>query len=235
MNLICLFEERRKLLKAEGAEGPWILIFDIDSTLMDTGPRNLEILDAAFGHFSFLKPWRDRIPLASPFWNICDPLVASGFDDRDKLDEVYRFWRQRFFTDEWVQLDRPYPGVAGCLHELKHRYFRLVYLTGRHSPGMEAGTRAGFEHHGLPVTPDETFRFKPSFDADDASFKEASCENLAHLGTVVGTLDNEPANVNLFSRSFPSALNLWMRTITSPQPEALTIGIKGLDLEAFNF
>jgi hypothetical protein len=234
MNLISLFEERRNLLKTEGAGGPWILVFDIDSTLMDTGPRNLAILSAAFGHFGFLKPWRDRIPLADPFWNICEPLVSAGFDDRDKLEQVCLFWGQRFFTDEWVRLDRPYPGVATCLHELKCRGFRLVYLTGRHSPGMEVGTRACFAHHGLPVTADETFRFKPSFEADDADFKAASCASLAALGTVVGTLDNEPANVNLFARYFPSALNVWMQTVSSPKPETLAENTLGVGLDVYH-
>jgi hypothetical protein len=233
MNLVDLYEAQRKNLKAEGAEGPWILVFDIDSTLMDTGPRNLKILDESLEHFMFLEPWRNRIQREKPLWNICDLLEASGFNDKDKLQEVYQFWKQRFFTDEWVQHDRPYPGVAECLTELKRRDFRLVYLTGRHSPGMEAGTRAGFEYHGLPASRDEVFLFKPSFEDDDAGFKAASCKSLAGSGTIVGTLDNEPANVNMFSRNFPAALNLGMRTITSPVPETLIPGTKGVGLDAF--
>jgi hypothetical protein len=233
MNLITIYEEKRAELRAAGTEKPWILIFDIDSTLMDTGPRNQKILDAAFDQFDFLKPWRDKLDTETPFWNICDPLVAAGLDDQFKLDLVYRFWRERFFTDEWVQLDRPYPGVAGCLHELKNRGFRLVYLTGRHSPGMEAGTRAGFLHHGLPASVDEVFSFKPGFDIEDARFKAAACKSLVELGTIVGTLDNEPANVNLFSRYFPAARNLWMQTITSPEPEEPARSVIAVGLEVF--
>jgi hypothetical protein len=99
---------------------------------------------------------------------------------------------------------------------------------------MEAGTRAGFARHGLPVGSDETFRFKPSFEADDAGFKAASCASLAALGTVVGTLDNEPANVNLFARFFPSALNVWMQTVTSPEPETLAENTLGVGLDVYH-
>ena len=231
MNLIDLFEERRESLTRGGAGGPWILIFDVDSTLMDTGPRNEAILEAAFESIPDLAPWKGRIPPVAGRWNILDPCREAGMRDRALLDDIRAFWQERFFTDRWVTCDRPYPGAAACLEELKLRGFCLVYLTGRHSPGMEVGTRASFEAHGLPAGAAERFFFKPSFDAEDQQFKLDSCAAIGALGTIVGTLDNEPGNVNLFVRNFPGALNLWMRTITSPRPETLVAGSRAVDPE----
>jgi len=49
----------------------------------------------------------------------------------------------------------------------------------------------------------------------------------------VGTVDNEPGNVNLFVRTFPEAHHVWMRTITSPSAEALAPGVAAIGPEAF--
>lgn len=213
-------------LEAEGRRGPWVALFDIDSTLMDTAPRNAGILAAALDEIPGLEPWKDKLILDGRTWNILDPLHRAGIQDANLLKEVERFWKTRFFTDEWVLLDEPYPGVAAFLHDLKASGFRLAYLTGRHANGMERGTRESFVRHGLPGTPAETFFFKPDFDMPDREFKESVCQQVADLGTLVVSVDNEPANVNLFRRAFPQAWIVWLDTVTSPDPEELKPGIE---------
>jgi len=51
------------------------------------------------------------------------------------------------------------------------------------------------------------------------------CHGVAALGTLVYTVDNEPANCNLFRKTFPEALVDWVDTVTSPEPEILGPGI----------
>jgi phosphoglycolate phosphatase-like HAD superfamily hydrolase len=157
---------------------------------------------------------------------VLDPLRRAGVTDESLLAEVQHFWRQRFFTDAWLAHDTPYPGVAAFLHALKDEGFRLAYLTGRDTVGMEAGTRKSFADHGLPSGPEEVFFFKPAFEMDDREFKASVCEHVAALGTLVVTVDNEPANVNLFRSAFPEALVVWLDTVTSPHPEPLVQGIE---------
>lgn len=231
--LIRRFAERRRSMEERGAEGPWLLVFDIDSTLMDTEARNRAILEAAFAEMAELAPWKPKIDWRGIGWNVLGPLEAAGFTDERLRARVRAFWQERFFTDEWTLLDRPYPAAADCLRKLKDAAFRLVYLTGRHSPGMEKGTRESFRVHGLPEA-EERFFFKPSFDEDDLAFKTAACAEIGRLGTVVGTLDNEPANVNLFARAFPDALNLHLRTISSPAAVPLAPGIETADPTDFH-
>ena len=223
----------RAKLQDLGRPGPWVALFDIDSTLMDTGPRNLAILEAAFEVIPALAPWRSRLDLRRQSWNVLDPLVAAGVDDPGLLATVLAFWRDRFFTDEWLDHDRPYPGVAEFLCELKAQGFLLAYLTGRHAGGMEVGTRKSLVDHGLPAGPEETFFFKPTFEMPDRDFKASVCEGVAALGTLVVTVDNEPANVNLFRPAFPEAIVVWLDTITSPNPERLVPGIEHRDLGFF--
>lgn len=223
---------RRRALEAQGHAGPWVALFDIDSTLMDTGPRNLAILTEAFQTLPDLRPWRSRVAFDGQAWNILAPLKQAGLDDA-LLDQVQDFWARRFFTDEWLVHDRPYPGVAPWLADLKAQGFRLAYLTGRHTQGMEAGTRRSFVDHGLPAGPEEAFFFKPTFEMGDRDFKASVCQAVAELGTLVVTVDNEPANVNLFRRAFPEALVVWIDTVTSPQPEPLISGIERVRTDYF--
>lgn len=223
MNLVDAFEKRRDELALCGLNGPWILIFDIDSTLMDTGFRNRAILEAAAAEMDELAPLTEHLDAISFSWNVVAPARELGTLTEGALDRLQAFWAARFFTDEWVVRDRPYPGAAEFLHELKKRGFALAYLTGRHMNGMERGTRESFRAHGFPV--EDTFFFKPRFEDSDEEFKKAACASISRLGTVVGSLDNEPVNVNLLARSFPHALNVWMKTIASPRPAVLNPGI----------
>jgi len=215
----------RRALQADGFRAPWVVLFDIDSTLMDTSPRNAAILAGALRDVRGLDAWRDRLVLDGRSWNVLDPLHAAGITDTSLLNAVSAYWKERFFTDEWVLLDQPYPGAADFVNALKAEGFRIAYLTGRHTDGMEAGTRESFARHGFPCGPDESFFFKPSFTLGDREFKESVCHHVEGLGTLVASLDNEPANVNLFRRRFPHALVLWLDTVTSPNPEPLLDGI----------
>jgi hypothetical protein len=228
-----LFVGHRVALQAAGHHGPWLVLLDIDSTLMDTAPRNAAILQAALGELTGLEAWRTRLPLDGQAWDILSPLRKAGLNDEDLLARLHRFWRERFFTDEWVLQDQPYPGAAAYLHRLKDEGFQLAYLTGRHSDGMEAGTRESFVRHGLPAGPTEVFFFKPTFEEPDREFKASVCHRVAALGTLVAALDNEPANANVFRQAFPSARVLWLDTVTSPAPEGLLAGIEITGPELF--
>ena len=224
-----LLEQRRRLAAA-GAPPPWIALFDIDSTLMDTSPRNRAILKAAADRIPGIRQVWPRLDLEKPFWNVVEPVRRAGLTDEAVLREVRAFWEERFFTDEWIQMDEPYPGVAAFLHALKDEGFGLAYLTGRHRQGMETGTRASFARYGLPAGPSETFFFKPDFSIDDLDFKTTVCREIEELGTLVLSVDNEPANANLFRSTFPAALTIWLDTVTSPAPAPLLPGIERRDI-----
>ncbi len=48
-------------------------------------------------------------------WGILEPLRRAGIDDQILFQKVEAFWEERFFSDEWLVHDRPYPGVAAFL------------------------------------------------------------------------------------------------------------------------
>lgn len=223
----------RELLKRKGRQGPWVALFDIDSTLMDTAPRNAAILEAAHDSVAGLETWRGRLTVDAGDWGILEPLKRAGIDDQALFARLQKFWTDRFFSNEWLVHDRPYPGVPGFLSALKAEGFLLAYLTGRDTNGMEGGTRKSFLDHGLPAGSQEVFFFKPSFEMGDREFKASALNSVADLGTLVAAVDNEPANVNLLRAKFSEAQVIWIDTLTSPEPEVLDKGIDKSGLDFF--
>ena len=55
---------------------------------------------------------------------------------------------------------------------------------------------------------------------EDKAFKDDALSDIrSYHGQVVATFENEPANANLFVRSFPEALHFFLETVSSPEPE----------------
>lgn len=227
-NIYTLLSVQREQLRSKGFYAPWVLVFDIDSTIMNTGPRNQAIADAAYAACPDL--FTGKPLLNGEVWDMCAALVRSGLLPEKNIPVLRKFWQDRFFTNEWLAYDRPYPHVAECLHALKNEGFILVYLTGRDAPGMEAGTRKSFRDNGLPAAGSEKFIFKPDFSIPDTEFKKTACAAIAALGTITGCIDNMSDNSNLFARCFPGACHICLETVTPPGSQPLASGIISLDI-----
>ncbi len=195
-----------------------VVLFDIDSTIMNTSPRNFAILKDAENHFSFLDGISRQLGPYRMGWNICDdvePVRPLSPDEKKKLHE---FWSERFFFDPWVRLDTPYPGVQELLGWLEQTGVRLVYLTGRDSVNMAGGTIEAFRSHGIPSGEKVTFLFKPTQETEDLPFKKRAFEEINRMGRVVLAVENEPANANAMLEAFPAAAVALIETITAPDP-----------------
>lgn len=193
-------------------------LFDIDSTIMDTSPRNMQILREIGQEWPDLQPAVEEIRPEDIGWNIFAPLEAHTSLDKESREAIHQFWKERFFTDQYVLCDRPYPGVRELLSWLRGRGLRLVYLTGRDQPNMSVGTRDSFARHDLPLGEDTRFIFKPTFEEADLPFKRRVCDQLAREERIVLAVENEPGNANLMNRYFPGALVALIDTVTSPNP-----------------
>lgn len=216
-----------ELLRTEcpGLEPGSTALFDIDSTVMNTAPRNLQILREAAERWPQLQPAVSRIRQEQLGWNIFEPLERSvGFTD-ELREVIHLFWKERFFSDAYLLYDEPYPQVREVLGWLRDSGIRLVYLTGRDLPNMSSGTIASFRRHRLPLDQGSRFIFKPTFEESDAAFKARSCEELAREERVVLAVENEPGNANLMRRCFPEALVALIETVTGPEPEVPEPGI----------
>ncbi|WP_020613535.1 HAD family hydrolase [Sediminispirochaeta bajacaliforniensis] len=195
-----------------------IALFDIDGTVMDTIPRNYQILKEAVSIIPCLRPIVDTIGPEACGWNVFTPLSGRIQLTDAESRALRRFWRQRFFTDSYLAYDRPYAGVREFLQAIRKQGLTIVYLTGRDKENMSAGTIASFQAHNIPVDEHTRFLFKPDAAIPDLSFKQDACRRLAENEHIVFAVENEPANANMMVEYFPGALVMLVETITSPNP-----------------
>ncbi len=199
-----------------------MVVFDIDSTIMNTAPRNYRILLEASESYPSLKKAVEKLSVCNMGWNIVDDLKSVGFKEEKILYSVKEFWAEKFFTDEYVLYDEPYEGAVDFVNRVRKTGAFLYYLTGRDVPNMKKGTVESFKKHNLPVDKGVEFHLKPDFNVPDLKFKKEALRDIkSHKKRVVAIFENEPANANLFKKNFPESDVFCINTITSPNPEAL--------------
>lgn len=207
-----------------------VCVFDLDSTLFSTGPRNLAILREFVrehgGTHPHLADVAERMGLDDMGWNVHEDLRRFGYAEADVLARLRGFWADRFFRDEYLAHDVAVPGAEAFVHACHARGALIYYLTGRHVGGMEVGTVRSLRERGFPFWRGRcVLHLKPSFEMNDGTFKQEAVLDLrSYHGEVVATFENEPGNANMFLRAFPDALHVLLETIHSPGAE------KGSDL-----
>ena len=203
-----------------------LTVFDLDSTLFSTAPRNLRILE------EFVELHADREPrlrevletisLEDMGWNINDTLVEHGLNDPALLKDLRSFWFARFFSDEYLKTDTPTPGAVEFVNRCHDAGALIYYLSGRHVGGMEQGTVRSLTDHGFPFWRGRcVVHLKPTFEMVDRAFKDGALADIrSYRSPVAATFENEPGNANLFLETFPEALHFFLETVHSPDAEA---------------
>jgi hypothetical protein len=210
--------------RATDPNRPPVVVFDLDGTLFDNGPRTWQILvDFAehAGHTALRKAL-DALPRNHLPYLLKDTLERCGFNDDGLFKEAVAFWKDRFFTDDFQRFDEPLPGAARYSKALFDAGCTLVYLSGRDAPNMLVGCAQALRHHGFPVgIPRTAIVLKHRFEDDDLTFKTEALGFVDALGTVVGSFDNEPANCNLFVHRWPTSAVFFVNTPHAPNPPPL--------------
>lgn len=200
---------------ARSREPGSVVIFDLDSTLLDNKVRQAEIM-AEYGRRHGLTALRG---CRAEHWEGWDYRVAmrnAGLPEEqiEAHVEPYRaLWRDLFFTSEYCRLDEPVAGAVGFVGAVREAGARVLYVTGRHEP-MREGSVECFERHGFPVPDGDRVQLwmKPSLEETDDDYKARVHAELPSTGTVVAVFDNEPIHVNDYRRSFPEARVIHLAT-----------------------
>jgi hypothetical protein len=191
-------------------------VFDLDGCLFDTRIRLVTI----FHEFASQNPMVGKyfsFAERSDFtdWDLKKPLRKYGMPEAE-IDAIFKdfieFWRVRFFSNEYVAWDDPMPGATALVRACYDNEMDIVYLTGR-DINMRAGTEQALRRCGFPYDIERTQLFtKPTFQMDDTTYKMGALEEIAKIGTVVVSIDNEPANINSMSARFTDALCVHIET-----------------------
>lgn len=210
------------LERARSLEGQAVAVFDLDSTLFNTGARSGVILEEFAETYPGFRQYLGGFDPLSMGWELTDELRALGCDDEEGLSALQRFWRERFFTDDYVVHDTVYPGALDVVHRAHDAGMLPYYLTGRDVPNMKRGTLTALDQAGFPMPPERArLRMKPNYSESDLIFKARVIEELRQLGEVLLVMENEPPNANLFAEHFPEAVVVLHDTVCAPNPPPL--------------
>lgn len=194
-----------------------ICVFDLDSTLFNVSPRSEFILH----EFARLNRRIDllNIRVGLNDWGVYESLLRHGLTiekEHDLHQDLKNFWKEKFFSNEYVQYDEPYSGAIHFVQRLNEKKVPLFYLTGRDQQRMKLGTIAQLKKWGLPCDP-EQIQLKPHKDMDDENFKLAWMKNLIdkNPGKNIYLFENEPVNINSIGKNLPSVRIIFMNTTHS--------------------
>ena len=216
-----------RVLARVRAEPGSVVVFDLDSTVLDNKPRQARILrefGAAHGIPALAaartEHWVD--------WSITHAMANAGLGADEVArwaDQAKQFWRERFFTSEYCRDDEPIAGAKDYLAAVADAGGFIAYCTGRHEP-MRGGTVDNFARLGYPLPGARVqLLMKPVFELSDDDWKTEAYARLKELGGVVGVFDNEPTHVNGYRAGFPEATVVHLATDDSGRPVPLAEGV----------
>ena len=196
-----------------------VVIFDLDSTLIDTAPRQHRILVEFAAHTGDrdLQDLVARIAVDELGYRVEAPLERRGITDRALLRQLRAFWGSRFFTNAYCALDRPAAGAVPFVRRVFEAGALVYYLTGRPADMVE-GTLSVLRGAGFPVLRGRgLLHMKPTHTLSDRRFKErATADVHALCGQVAATFENEPAHAATYLRAFPGAQHFLVGDVRSP-------------------
>lgn len=204
------------------AAGPGdVAVLDLDGCLFDNRWRQVQIFQEFAAHRNLPALYSVGVEHFSD-WSLSRTLKEAGVDPTlvDQISaDLRRFWAARFFTSEYVSFDTPMPGAVRLVRALRAQGMHIAYLTGR-DRNMHEGSAHTLLRFGFPAPGAEaTLLTKPDSETADEDWKEAALPQVAALGRPTIFLDNEPANINLFHRTFPAALSVFVSTDHSHRPD----------------
>jgi len=200
-----------------------VVILDLDSTLYEVAYRTFNILkdwlkSPESAPFSEAVSCLNRLDLSHVGYSLDDTFTALGLDlSQSKNQEALRasktFWKKRFFSNDYLVHDRPYPGAPGFVQAVYETGVQIAYLTGRDEPNMGRATREALKRDGFPLNPERIhFFLKPQREGDDHTFKVDTGHEIKKLGQVVASFENEPKNVIGLHQIFPEAMHVFVET-----------------------
>lgn len=198
-----------------------VLLFDIDDTLIDTRHRKMAILkelaeqpiaEGKHGYNELLK----TASLKHIKYRVKDTLAALGIFDEGFVKDAESYWRERNFTNAYIEYDQPIAGAVRFVNWLHRKGSQIIYLTGRPEPTMGKGTKINLKQLEFPLGEDVLLMMKPDAGMPDFEYKQGVMAEIAQMGEIVAAFENEGHNLNLMAEHFPEAYMVMLDTIKSP-------------------
>ena len=197
-----------------------LAVFDLDSTLFNVSTRTYQIL-LEFAELYHLPALKTVGVLASD-WGIKEAVLRAGFTiekDREMLSQLRDFWRERFFSNEYIHYDVPYAGAISFVLELSESGCDILYLTARDQARMGKGSAEVLKKWGFPCAEGQLI-LKPERTIDDELFKNDWFLQFDRSPfSKIYFFENEPVNINAVSKSCPDIEIIFLETTHARKQE----------------
>lgn len=213
-----------------------LFVFDLDSTLLCVKNRTQHILHECAKDKNFIKLFPNQarqiqqIQTLDRDWYIKDILSRHNLHANTAcLNFIECFWKKRFFSNDYLYLDQPYPFCINFLHTIIKYQSSIVYLTARSKPCMLKGSLKFLKKWNFPLKNNKYLFMKDDINLTDACFKTKQLKCFTKQYKHVVFIDNEPIILNQVSKSLPNIFLFWMNSVHSqkekPPKKAVTLSM----------
>lgn len=213
-----------------------VCVFDLDSTLFNVSPRTEKILHeyAEQQNLSDLLAVR----VGPNDWGIGEALLRHGYSTEqahDTFEDLKKFWRERFFSNDYLRYDIPSAGAVHFVHSLYKNKVEIHYLTGRDVHRMGVGTKATLLKWLFPLDDDRFLHLKPHRSIDDHEYKVNWVLDFQKNNPQkhIYFFENEPVNINRIFNSAAARETISLVHITTTHARKEDIAVPVFSIENF--
>ena len=208
---------KKALLIAEREKEKSLFAFDLDSTLFCMKYRTQAILEDCRKNENFYSQFPKQIPLVQKIkvterdWSVTEIMSRYGFSSKsDCVLAMEKFWRERFFKNDYLHFDQPYKGCVHFINYISKFTPNIFYLTARNKASMFKGTCQSLKRWNFPFENEKKLIMKEDTETTDADYKTKELKKLSEKYKTLIFFDNEPVILNQVERSLPDIYLFWL-------------------------
>jgi len=202
------------------------LVFDLDSTLFCMKYRTQAIIKDYIQKDSFvtesnLVEQMQSIQVTERDWSIQEILKNYDLDqNQELLKRLESFWRQCFFTNDYLHYDQPYTNSIAFVQHLYQLGGMIFYLTARKAHKMKTGTVNTLKKYQFPLSNEQNLILKNQSQLSDAEYKTKELQKISkHFKTIL-FFENEPVILNQVKEQLAHIYLFWMNSTHSRKETA---------------
>lgn len=213
--------------------GSLAVVFDLDSTLFCMKYRTEAIIKEFIRKnihalSSEIISKTKNLKVTERDWSVEEILSRHNISLKDPIVKtIHKYWRNHFFTNAFLYLDRPYAGSSEYVRLLRNLGACIFYLTGRNQKRMASGSLASLKKWGFPLENSSYLILKKDLDKEDASYKVEELKQIQDKFKTVLFFENEPVILNAVALKLPQIKLFWIDSTHSrkqlPVKQALPI------------
>ncbi len=211
-----------------------IVVFDLDDTLLDTRPRRLRVLADFISLPDTVENFPAEVARIRPLLGVSiikkgwyKTLQPLGIKNKNFMKKLSGFSRKHLMSYQYLSRDVAIPGAVNYVRTVYKLGGMVVYITARFGY-LNNATMTALRNCGFPLPDGKRvyLYMNPGTYQNTVAYKSAILDIVDQMGCVAGGFENEPENINLFKRKYPSAHMMFLHTLHSgPEPPDVLPGI----------